>query len=216
MLSGGLGALACPLLFVTGLLPGTKDTISATLYNLASRIITSSSPSGVGTHAFLTYEGPVADPAKLLAGPTFRLPYDLKVTYGKDCKSAEVTWYTKDSLDSPGLKLTDKAGNAVTGVTITTSTEYEDITANQVDLGLTKLLGTRMHAAKHTARLTGLKPGKAYKLSAGDRDFDWWGPRQALSRESKVLEFFRQVWNWFIGLWRHMINKWNNWRNYGG
>jgi len=206
-MSCGLGTLGCPLLLVLGLLPGTKDTISKSLYGLASEIITSASPSGRGTDAVLVYNGPVAAPT----GPeTFRLPYDLQATLGCDGKSAEITWYTKDSLVSPGLLLTDKAGSAVPGVKISVATEFVDITANQIDLGIMKLMGTKMPAAKHTAKLTNLTPGKAYKFTAGDTAYKWWGAPRELSWESKVLGFFRQVWLWLCGLWKHMIIAWNN------
>ena len=96
------------------------------------------------------------------------------------------------------------------GVSIAITTQFEDITANQIDLGIMKLMGTRMRAAKHTATVTGLKPGKAYKFTAGDSVRNWWSPTQTLSWESKLLDFFRQVWNWLCGLWKHMIIAWNN------
>ena len=214
-LGKALNSLGCPLLTVPLLAlvatPGIRGTLNKTLYDLASNIMTSSSPSGRGTDATLVYDGPVAAPT----GPeTFRLPYNLSYTIGGDCKSAEITWYTKDSLTNPGLKLTDKSGGAVPGVTITLSTAFEDITANRIDLAIMEIMGTNMRAAKHTAKITGLKPGKEYKFSAGDTEYNWRTAPQALARESKVLNFFRQVWQWIVGMWNLMLIAWRNRRFY--
>ena len=210
-LGKALNSLGCPLLTVPLLAlvatPGIRGTLNKSLYDLASNIMTSSSPSGRGTDAVLVYDGPVAAPT----GPeTFRLPYNLRYTLGGDCKSAEITWYTKDSLTNPGLKLTDKNGAVVPGVTITLSTQFENITADQIDLAIMQIMGTNMRAAKHTAKITGLKPGKEYKFSAGDTEYGWWAAPQALARESKVLGFFRQVWQWIVGMWNLMLIAWKN------
>ena len=208
-MSCGLGTLGLPLLLVMGVLPATRQTISKTLYDLAGDIITSASPSGRGTDAVLVYDSAAAVAAP--TGPnTFRLPYELQATLACGGKSAEITWYTKDSLTSPALLLTDRAGNPVAGVNIAVTTEFENITANQIDLGIVQLMGTRMRAAKHTATITGLKPGKAYKFTAGDSVRSWWSPQQNLSWESKFVDFFRQVWNWLWGLWKHVVIAWNN------
>ena len=208
-MSCGLGTLGFPLLLVMGVLPATRETISKSMYDLASNIIASSSPSGRGTDAVLVYDSSVT-----VAAPTdpntFRLPYDLQATLACDGKSAEITWYTKDSLTSPALLLTDKAGAAVAGVTVAVATEFEDITANQIDLGIMKMMGTNMRAAKHTATVSGLKPGKAYKFTAGDSARSWWSPPQNLSWDTKLVDFLRQAWNWIVGLWKHLLIAWNN------
>ena len=210
-LGAALSGLGCPLITMPLLAliatPEIRETISKSIYDLAGMVITSSSPTGRGD-GVVVYDGPVAAPT----GPeTFRLPYDLKVALSGDCKSAEITWYTKDSLTSPGLRITDKAGSAVP-VGVDLSTQFADITANQIDLSIMKLMGTNMRASKHTAKLSGLTPGKAYKFTAGDSQFDWWAaPRElTASKESAVLAFFKQVWQWLCGMWRLMLISWNN------
>jgi len=210
-LAKALNTLNCPLITILALVltPGMRGTLCDSLYGLASEIITSSSPSGRGTDAKLAYDGPIDAPT----GPnTFRLPYDVQVTLSGDRRSAEVTWYTKASLTSPKLSLMDAAFHAVPGASIETSTEFEDVTVNVVDLAITQLLGTNMRAAKHTAKITGLAPGAAYKFTVGDSEHGWWSEHQNLppEEESPVLAFFRQVWEWVLGMWRLFEIWWGN------
>jgi len=203
-MSCGLGTLGCPLLFVLAVLPGTRDTISRTLYDFASGVIASQSPSGRGTDARLVYDGHVDAPT---SPETFRLPYDLSAALSGDKKSAEITWYTKASLTSPQVKLNDMAG-----VSITYSSEDIKITVNELDLGIMKMMGETLFAAKHTAKLEGLDPGKAYKFIAGDSKCNFWGEEQDLAAhaENPVLAFLRQVWAWLCGMWKLLGILWNN------
>ncbi|MDR2686419.1 MAG: metallophosphoesterase [Oscillospiraceae bacterium] len=211
-LAAALNGLGCPLLtmpiLALAVTPEMRGAVSATLYGLASNIITSSSPSGRGTDAKLVYGGPVETPT----ANAFRLPYDIRVSLGGDKKSAEVTWYTKASLASPDLKLTDAAGVAASGVSISCDTQFEDITVNVIDLGIAQMMGTNMRAARHTARLEGLAPGKAYKFTVGDSEFNWYSEPQNLPPEedSPFLAFFRRVWEWMLGMWKLFGIWWSN------
>ncbi|MCL2299414.1 MAG: metallophosphoesterase [Firmicutes bacterium] len=203
----GLGTLNLPLLLVTALLPGTRDAISKTLYDFASKAIVSQSPSGRGTDAVLEYKGAAAAPT----GPdTFRMPFDLTVTLGSGCKEAEVVWYTKESLVAPGLRLTGKDGKAVTGVTVAVTTEAVKRTVNQLDLGVAQMMGYNMQAQKHTAKISGLKPLTAYLFSVGDTYRGWWAQPRKLAGAQPVLDFFRQVWDWICGIWKLIVTMWNN------
>jgi hypothetical protein len=60
--------------------------------------------------------------------------------------------------------------------------------AEQLDIGYAKLLGRAQPALKHTARLTGLKPGKAYLFTAGDSKRGWWaGPQRFAAAPVRAL-----------------------------
>lgn len=194
-LQTALGTLNFPLLLVLALVPGTRNTISTTLYSLASEIITSSSPTGSGD-GVVVYDGPVTVPTD---PKTFRLPCDISVAMGSWGTSAEITWYTKADLTSPEVTLTDKSGNPVPDASVVTSSEPVEITVNQVDLGVTQMLGYHMSAMKHTARVENLQPLKAYRFTAGDSEFGWRTVPQKLAptKENPVTGFFRQVWEWF-------------------
>jgi len=203
-----VGALSFPLLLVLALLPGTRDTVSKTLCDFVSGAITSQSPSGRGTDAKLVYDGPVDAPT----GPaTFRLPYDLSVAIGGNIKSAEVTWYTKASLTSPELKLTDRAGKAAQGVSIEYSTQPAKITANQIDLGVTRMMGCDMQAMKHTAKISGLKPLTLYSFSAGDSRSGWRSaPQRLMPTDTPVKDFAGQTRDWVLGEAKLPVILWNN------
>ena len=205
-LAEALNTLNCPLVTILALIltPDMRDTLCGSLYGLASEIITSSSPSGRGTDAKLAYDGPVTAPT----GPnTFRLPYDIQVSLSGDKKSAEITWYTKASLVNPEVKLDGAAG-----VSIAYTTEFESITVNKIDLAIMKMMGTKMNAAKHTAKLEGLTPGTAYQFIVGDSQYGWYSEPQNLppEEENAFLAFFRQVWEWMQGMWRLFEIWWNN------
>ena len=207
-LQGALGTVSFPLLFILALLPGTRATISAELYKLASEIMTSSSPSGNGVEADLVYGGAVDTPT----GPnTFRLPYDLSAAMSADKKSAEITWYTKASLVSPKIHVTDEADKDVPGLSVGISSEPVEIMVNEIDLGVARLMGQKLFAVKHTAAVKGLDPSKSYRFTAGDSKFGWYSePRALYVRATPVLDFFRQVWEWFLGLFRLLGIVWNN------
>jgi len=171
------GNLDCPLLVMPLLAlvvdAAKREAISASLYRFASGVVTSQSPTG-GRDGVLVYDGPVDVPT---APGTFRLPQELGVSAG--WRSAEITWYTRRSVYTPELKITDKNGNPAPEVKISVESLAEEMMAEQLDIGFTKLLGRKQPVLKHTAKLTGLKPGKTYRFTAGDGAWEWWGePRQ--------------------------------------
>ena len=211
-LAQALNGLGCPLLTMPLLAliatPGMRGTISKTFYDLASDIMTSSSPTGSG-NGVLVYNGPVDAPA---GSRTFRLPYDLNVSPSTDLRSAEIIWYTKAGVASPALKLTDKAGNAVPGVEIVLSSEAMDITVEEIDLAITKMMGYTLPAMKHTAKVKGLRPLKAYRFTAGDSEFGWWAEPQDFTEawDNPVPAALQQVPAWFGGMLRLPGIAWAN------
>ena len=212
-LEAALNGLGCPLIMMPLLAlvvtPGIRETISNTLYTVAGSIMASQSPTG-RRDGVLVYNGPVKKDVP--TGPdTFRLPYDARVSLSKDKKSAEITWYTKGSLSSPGLRLTGKDGSAAAGVDITYDTKLEEILVNEVDLAFMQMMGRKLQAAKHTARLENLDPRETYQFAAGDSEFGWWAQPQALDvKATPVTDFFMQAWQWLCGMWELMGITWRN------
>ena len=196
---------ACPLLVMPLLAlvvsPGKREALSASLHWFASGVVSSQSPTG-SRDGKLVYDGPIEVPTD---PGTFRLPQELNVAV-KGLGSAEITWYTRQSVRTPELSITDKEGNPTAEVKISIESQPEDLLVEQIDIGFTKLLGRVQPALKHTARLTGLQPGKAYRFTAGDGKFEWYSEPQAFDtlRDNPVTVFFRQLWDqvrtWFGGL----------------
>jgi len=156
--------------------PGKRAILSESLYHAACGLLASQSPTG-SRDGVLVYSGPIDVPT----GPgTFRRPENLgvKVT---GLTRAEITWYTRQSANTPELIITDKDGNPAPEVKVTIGSGAEDITAEQIDIGFTKILGRTQPALKHTARLTGLQPGKTYRFTAGDGVFGWWGEARSFT-----------------------------------
>jgi len=166
----------CPLLVMPLLAlvvgPDKREAISASLYHFASGVVTVQSPTG-SPNGVLVYEGPVKVP---MDPDTFRLPQDISVDAGLTC--AEITWYTRQSAKTPVLKITDKDGNPSLEVKVSIESAAEEVMAEQLDIGFAKLAGHAQPVLKHTARLTGLKPGKTYRFTAGDSARDWWAQPQ--------------------------------------
>ena len=211
-LQAAFGTFNLPLILLLALLPGTKETISATLYDFAVGAITSQSPTGSGADAKLVYDGPIKS---IPTGPnTFRLSYDISVNIGNWGRSAEITWYTKASLASPGLKLTDKAGNPAEEISVTYSSEPVEITVSELDIGIARMAGYRMNAVRHTAKVEGLEPFKTYQFTAGDSKAGWWAAPQKLEpTEKPVSDFFEQEQAWILGMLKQPEILWRN-RNF--
>ena len=199
--------LDCPLLFMPLLAlvagPGVRAALSDSLYRFAGGVAAGQSPTG-SPDGRLVYDGPVAVPTD---PGTYRLPQGIGVNVG--LASVEITWYTRPSAVTPALKITDKNGNPAPEVKITIGSQPEDVTAQQLDIGFTKLLGYTRPALKHTARLTGLKPGKTYRFTAGDSARGWWAqPRDFnVLRDNPVTAFFGKLWEWICGM-LHILRVW--------
>jgi len=150
--------------------PSKRAALSESLYHAASGLLSSQSPIGK-RDGKLVYSGPIGVPT----GPgTFRLPESLSVRI-TGLTRAEISWVTRQSLTSPDVIVTDKEGKPAPEVKVIIGSAAEDITADQLDIGFMKILGRAQPVLRHTARLTGLQPGKAYRITAGDSVFDWWG-----------------------------------------
>ena len=153
--------------------PAKRAALSESLCRAATGLVASQSPTK-NRDGTLTYSGPIAVPTD---PGTFRLPQDIGVRKGLAC--AEITWYTRQSAAAPELIVTDKDGNPAPEVKVSIGSKAEELTAEQLDIGFTKILGRAQPALKHTARLTGLKPGKGYRFTAGDSAWGWRGePRE--------------------------------------
>jgi len=157
--------------------PSKRAVLSDSLTHAVGNLIASQSPIG-SRDGTLTYNGPIAVPTD---PGTYRLPQDLKVkATGLSC--AEITWYTRPSVRTPELRITDKDGNPVPEVKVAIGSKAEELTVEQLDIGFTKILGRTQPVLKHTARLTGLKPGKAYRFMAGDSAWGWWGEERSFTK----------------------------------
>jgi len=180
-LLGSLGNGVLPLLDLA-IGPSVREAMSASIYRFAVDVVTRRSPTG-SPDGLLVYGGPVEVPTD---PDTFRLPQDLSVA-ARGLACAEITWYTRQSACTPELIITDKDGNPAPEVKASISSQAEDVTAEQLDLGLVKLLGRTQPALKHTARLTGLTPGKTYRVTAGDGAWGWWGGESTI-RNSRLIQ----------------------------
>jgi hypothetical protein len=105
-------------------------------------------------------------------------------------------------VKTPALKITDKDGNPAPEVKVSIESAEEERMAEQLDIGFTKLLGRAQPALKHTARPTCLKPGKAYRFTAGDTEWNWWGEPQEFKAawENPLPAFPGQVGDWLSGM----------------
>jgi len=149
--------------------PSKRAALSESLYHAARGLLSSQSPTGK-RDGKLVYSGPVDVPT----GPgSFRCPEDLSVKI-TGLTRAEISWVSRQSADTPELIITDKDGNPAPEVKVSIESKAEDITVEQIDIGFMKILGRTQPVLRHTARLTGLQPGKAYRFKAGDSAFDWW------------------------------------------
>jgi len=170
--------LDCPWLYIPLLAvaapPSVRKALSASLYKFAGGVMEGQSPTG-SRDGVLVYDGPIEVPT----GPeTCRLPQEVSVSRG--LLATEITWYTRQSADAPEVKITDGDGNPAPEVKVSIESAETEVMAGQLDIGYTKLIGRAQPALKHTARLTGLIPGKAYCFTAGDGKWGWWAESQKI------------------------------------
>jgi len=172
--------LDCPLLFLPLLalvVDGPKrEALSQSLYHFASGIVEVQSPTG-SPDGKLVYNGPVKVPTN---PETFRTPQELAVKVD-GLQSAKVTWVARSSAKTPEVKVTDKDGNPAPEVKVTITSAEDEVMAVQLDIGFAKLAGRAQPVLRHTARLTGLKPGKDYLVTAGDGKWGWWAEPRPLN-----------------------------------
>ena len=155
--------------------PSKREVISGSIYSFVLGVVSGQSPTG-SPDGVLVYGSPVAAPTD---PGTFRLPQELSVT-ARGPRGAEITWYTRRSAVTPGLIITGKDGTPAPEVSVSIGSAPEELLTERLDVGYMKLLGRTQPVLKHTARLSGLEPGKAYCFTAGDSAWGWWGEPQPI------------------------------------
>jgi len=110
----------------------------------------------------------------------FRKPIDMQVRLGKNKDAAALTWYTKASVTASDVVVYDSEMRRVRGLKMHKKIAHEPCTARKLDIGMAKIMGHEIPAAKHSVIITGLKPGR-YIFRAGDKSRGWLSPAAAMN-----------------------------------
>lgn len=129
-------------------------------------------------NATLIYDGPV-EPE--VTQDNMRLPSNIGTTFTGDASTERsINWYTKYSLTSSDIQITEYSENPKfsdklpKGVKVSTTSELVTREYPGVDLGIIGMLFVDMNVNRHTATITGLKPGTKYCYRVGSAKYGWW------------------------------------------
>ena len=126
----------------------------------------------------LVYDGPVEPEVTV---DNMRLPSNIGTTFTGDASTERsINWYTKYSLKDSDIQITEYSENPKfsdklpAGVKIETTSELVEREYPGVDLGIIGFISCNINVNRHTATVTGLKPGTKYCYRVGDAKRGWW------------------------------------------
>ncbi len=108
-----------------------------------------------------------------------RLPSHIAVTFGDDSATTRnISWYTKKSVTGDDVQLSETptgfGEGYPAGVKVEADTQTVKRTYPGVDIGIAGLLNYEFDVNRHTAKITGLKPGTTYYYRIGDASKGYW------------------------------------------
>ncbi len=108
-----------------------------------------------------------------------RLPSHIAVTFGDDSATTRnISWQTKKSVAGSDVQLSETptgfGEGYPAGVKVETETKLEKRSYPGIDIGIAGLLTYEFDINRHTAKITGLKPGTTYYYRIGDASKGYW------------------------------------------
>ena len=110
-----------------------------------------------------------------------RLPSNIGTTFSGDASTERsINWYTKYSLKNSDIQIAEYSENPTftdklpKGVKVSTTSELVKREYPGVDLGVIGFISCGINVNRHTATITGLKPGTKYCYRVGDAKRGWW------------------------------------------
>ena len=126
----------------------------------------------------LVYDGPVEPEVTV---DNMRLPSNIVTTFTGDASTERsINWYTKYSLTSSDIQITEYSEDPEfsdklpKGVKVETTSKLVEREHPGVDLGIIGFISCNIKVNRHTATVTGLKPGTKYCYRIGDAERGWW------------------------------------------
>lgn len=152
--------------------------------------VTDSNPQKLGDNN-VTYSTPKVEPE--VSTENFRLPTMVNVTLGADSTSANISWFTKETVDGSDIEIYKAEDfEAFTGkatdleklafdVTVTHKTET--LSYPGIDIGIIGLFYYDFELNHYTASISGLEEGTTYYYRLGNEERGWWSDTGSITTQ---------------------------------
>ena len=155
------------------------DSIGYTVGRMLRSLVEDTNPAEKSDlDVTLVYDGPV-EPE--VTQDNMRLPSNIGTTFTGDASTERsINWYTKYSLKNSDIQIAEYSENPTftdklpKGVKVSTASELVKREYPGVDLGIIGFISYGINVNRHTATITGLKPGTKYCYRVGDAKYGWW------------------------------------------
>ena len=155
------------------------DSIGYTIGRMLRSLVEDTNPAEKSDlDVTLVYDGPV-EPE--VTQDNMRLPSNIGTTFTGDASTERsINWYTKYSLKNSDIQIAEYSENPTftdklpKGVKVSTTSELVKREYPGVDLGIIGFISYGINVNRHTATITGLKPGTKYCYRIGDAKYGWW------------------------------------------
>ncbi len=155
------------------------ESIGAEIAYCIEDFATDSVPTELGDH-YVVYS---TDPCEAEATTeNYRLPTMISVTLGSDSTSANINWFSKETVTGCDIEIykadefTEFTGTPVTSTdfTIESTTQEVERTYYGIDFGVFGLFSYDFTLNRHTIYLSDLEEGTTYYYRVGDAERGWW------------------------------------------
>ena len=155
------------------------DSIGYTIGRMLRSLVEDTNPAEKSDlDVTLVYDGPVEPEVTV---DNMRLPSNIGTTFTGDASTERsINWYTKYSLKNSDIQIAEYSENPTftdklpKGVKVSTTSELVKREYPGVDLGIIGFISYGINVNRHTATITGLKPGTKYCYRVGDAKYGWW------------------------------------------
>lgn len=103
----------------------------------------------------------------------YRLPSMISLTLGSDSTSANISWFTKTSVDGSTVKVYDENGN-IADCDIEVTSQTVEVGYPGIDIGIIGFFYYNFELTRYTATISGLEKNTTYTYKLGCEERNWW------------------------------------------
>lgn len=152
--------------------------------------VTDVNPQHLGDNN-VTYSSEATEPE--VSTENYRLPTMINVTLGSDATSANISWFTKETVDGSDIEIY-KADefNGFTGkateldkldFSVTVNEEVATVSYPGIDIGITGFFYYDFELNHYTATINGLEEGTTYYYRLGNEERGWWSDTGSITTQ---------------------------------
>ena len=176
--------------------PSQIESIGHQFAYCISDFVTDINPEHLGDNN-VTYSSDKVEPE--VSADNYRLPAMINVTLGADSTSANINWFTKESVKGSDIEIYEADDfTAFTGVptnaedvdfTFNVNSEKVTVSYQGIDLGIIGFFYYDFELNRHTATITGLEADTTYYYRVGDAEKGWWSETGSITTQDNSDNF---------------------------